>query len=155
MDCKMFLRLPPAQSVFPEPELIPFPWLLCAGHAKATASPIASPSPGAKRLWRGAKLPVQSPARRAVAGREAVWLARALPCLRPYFKETGQRLPLSVCFPRPRFHPPPSPLTGGGESRGRRARSRACACPFSGGTPDPFFSDTPHVPSVQPAKSKV
>ena len=99
MDCKMFLRLPPAQGVIPEPELIPFPFMCnVQTGAKASDNQIASLSPcGAKRsMWRGAKLPVQSPARRAVAGREAVWLARALPCLRPYFKETGQRLPLSV-----------------------------------------------------------
>ena len=55
MDCKMFLRLPPAQSVIPEPELIPFPFMCnVQTGAKASVNQIASLALP-EGQWRGAK----------------------------------------------------------------------------------------------------
>ena len=47
----------------------------------------------------GAQSPLSPSPAQAVAGQWTVWLARALPCLRPFRKD---RLPpcISVCFPR-------------------------------------------------------
>ena len=115
-------------------------YMQCVQKRVTDLSSDCVPKPGASR-GGGAKLPVQSPARRAVAGREAVWLARALPCLRPYFKETGQRLPLSVCFPRPRFHPPPSLPTGGGESEGEGGTESGLCLFFLPRTKNPNHSE--------------
>ena len=132
-----------------EPELSSPGCYYMQRHAEASANQIAS---FAHAERSGACGGAQSFPSKALpegqwrGGKRSGWHERCQHC--DLFKK--DRLPpcISVCFPRPRFHPPPSLPTGGGESRGRRARSRACACPFSGGTPDPLKIDTPDAPLV-------